>query len=291
MNKSAEHLEIIKLNNLHLAARVISDQLRQGFHTGKRIGYGAEFEQYKHYEPGDDLKRLDWKLFARSQKYQIKESPAESNFHLRLILDLSGSMNYEESGINRLAYAKTLLASLGYIAFLQGDPISLCFLQEGDAVQVVAPGAKSFQSVLYHLEKVKAKGKWPGDFKGFPQLKSREKELIIMASDFLQVGSEWEALVKSMVHPKKEIFLFQILGNQEMHLDMTGNIRFEDLETGRTFHADTSGLIPDYNRSVQNYLDQLDATFHVQGVKLLRAALTEPIAALIFRSLSNKHFA
>jgi hypothetical protein len=291
LDKSAEHLEIIKLNNLHLAAKVISDKLRQGSHVGKRIGYGAEFEQYRHYEPGDDLKRIDWKLFARSEKYQVKESPIESNFHLKLMLDLSGSMNYEEEGINRLTYAKTLLASLAYIAFLQGDAISLYFLQHGDAVQVVAPGAKSFQSVLYHLENAIAKGKWQNEFKDFPKLKSREKEMIIMVSDFLQVESEWEALVKSMIHPNKEILLFQVLGKQEMNMDMTGNIRFEDLESGHTFHAEAKDLMKGYNQSIQSYLQQLDAAFQVQGVTLLRASLTEPIAELIFRSISNKQFA
>lgn len=291
MDKSAEHLEIIKLNNLHLAAKVISNKLRQGSHVGKRIGYGAEFEQYRHYEPGDDLKRIDWKLFARSEKYQIKESPIESNFHLKLILDLSGSMNYEEDGINRLTYSKILLASLAYIAFLQGDNISLYFLQHGDVVQVVASGAKSFQSVLYQLEKAEAKGNWQRDLLDFPTLKSREKEMIIMVSDFLQEESEWEALVKSMIHPNKEILLYQILGKQEMQMEMIGNIRFEDLESGHTYHADAMDLMKDYNQSIQSYLDQLDVTFQLQGVKFLRASLEEPIAALIFRSLSNKQFA
>ncbi|WP_194974572.1 DUF58 domain-containing protein [Aquiflexum lacus] len=291
MDKSAEHLEIIKLNNLQLAAKVISDKLRQGSHVGKRIGYGAEFEQYRHYEPGDDLKRIDWKLFARSEKYQIKESPIESNFHLKLILDLSGSMNYEEEGINRLTYAKILMASLAYIAFLQGDNISLYFLQHGDIVQVVAPGAKSFQSVLYHLEKAEAKGKWQNDFKDFPTLKSREKEMIMMVSDFLQEEREWEALVKSMIHPNKEILLYQILGQQEMQMEMSGNIRFEDLESGHTFHAEAMDLMKDYNQSIQSYLNQLDTTFQLQGVTMLRASLAEPIAELIFRSLSNKQFA
>ena len=291
MDKSAEHLEIIKLDNLHLAAKVISDKLRQGAHRGKRTGYGADFEQYRHYEPGDELKRIDWKLFARSEKYQIKESTIESNLHLKLMLDLSGSMNYEEEGIKRLTYAKVLLASLAYIGFLQGDSISLYFLQHGDVVQVVAPGAKSFQAVLYQLENAEAKGKWQNDFKDFPALKSREKEMIVMVSDFLQEAGELEALVTSLIHPRKEILLFQILGKQEMQMDLTGTIRFEDLESEHTYHAEATELIKEYNQSIKFYLNQLDMTFQLQGVRLLRASLAEPIAALIFRSFSNKHVA
>ena len=94
------NLEIIKLNDLRLAARLISEQLRQGIHSGIRVGVGSEFEQYRHYQPGDDLKRIDWKYFSRSGKYMIKESTTESNLQIRLMLDLSGSMNYAENGVS-----------------------------------------------------------------------------------------------------------------------------------------------------------------------------------------------
>src|SRR5690606_5258876 len=92
-------LEIIKLKNLKLAAKIISGQLRNGIHLGRKTGSGSEFEQYRHYQPGDDPKRIDWKLFARSGKYQVKESPVESQLEIKLMLDLSGSMNYIENGI------------------------------------------------------------------------------------------------------------------------------------------------------------------------------------------------
>src|SRR5690606_10853607 len=92
-------LEIIRLKNLKLAAKIISGQLRNGIHLGRKTGAGSEFEQYRHYEPGDDPKRIDWKLYARSNKYQVKESPVESQLDIKLIFDLSGSMNYQEGGI------------------------------------------------------------------------------------------------------------------------------------------------------------------------------------------------
>lgn len=102
----ASNLEIIKLNNLKLAAKIISEQLKNGIHLGKRVGVGSEFEQYRYYEPGDDPKRIDWKYFSRSGKYMVKESQTESHLSVRMMLDLSGSMNYEENGIKRLEYAK-----------------------------------------------------------------------------------------------------------------------------------------------------------------------------------------
>ena len=142
------NLEIIKLNDLRLSAGLISEQLRQGIHSGIRVGVGSEFEQYRHYRPGDDLKRIDWKYFSRSGKYMVKESTTESNLHIRLMLDLSGSMNYAENGFSRLDYAKNLLASLAYLGYLQGDSLSYYTLSGGEIEQKVSPTPKSFQRIL-----------------------------------------------------------------------------------------------------------------------------------------------
>ncbi len=285
-----DNLELIKLNNLLLSAKIISERLKQGHHLGKRVGHGAEFEQYRHYEPGDDLKKIDWKLFARSEKYQIKESPIESNLHVRLMLDLSGSMNYKEDGNERLALAKVLLASIAYIANLQGDSLSLFFLKNEKVEQVVAPGPKSLQQVLYHLEKATAKGKWELHAGDFPALKSREKELVILVSDFLQHSHEWEQVVKAMIHPNKEITLFQLLGKQEMHLEMKGNVRFADLESSHAIHADAGQLQVKYNMKIAEYLKQLESNFELSGTHFYRAGLDEPIVSVIHRFISKRKF-
>ena len=145
-------LEITKLKNLKLAAKIISGQLRNGIHLGRKTGAGSEFEQYRHYEPGDDPKRIDWKLYSRSNKYQVKESPVESQLDLKLMLDLSGSMKYEEKGISRLDYAKNLLASLAYLGHQQGDIVSLYTLKDGKVNREVAPSIKSFQRILHHFD-------------------------------------------------------------------------------------------------------------------------------------------
>lgn len=144
----ASNLEIIKLNNLRLSAKIISEQLKQGIHLGKRVGAGSEFEQYRYYEPGDDPKRIDWKYFSRSGKYMIKESQAESHLQITLMLDLSGSMNYEENGVRRIDYAKNIIATIAYLAHLQGDSLSYFTFHEGTLTQKVAPSPKKLPAYL-----------------------------------------------------------------------------------------------------------------------------------------------
>ncbi|MDR7130125.1 uncharacterized protein (DUF58 family) [Algoriphagus sp. 4150] len=284
----ASNLEIIKLNNLKLAAKIISEQLKNGVHLGKRVGVGSEFEQYRYYEPGDDPKRIDWKYFSRSGKYMIKESQTESHLHIRMMLDLSGSMNYEENGIKRLDYAKNLIASLSYLAHQQGDSLSYFTCQDGKVVQKVAASPKAFQRMLYYLEEEAAAGSWPIVKQDFPALKSRQKELIILVSDFLQKDNEWLDIVEQMRHPKKEIVLFQILGKQEEEFDLKGNFNFKDLESDRTVILDHQSIEKNYNESIKNYLSDFKQSLLLPKVHLFQVRLTDSIAEVISKFLSQR---
>lgn len=284
----ASNLEIIKLNNLKLAAKIISEQLKNGVHLGKRVGVGSEFEQYRYYEPGDDPKRIDWKYFSRSGKHMIKESQTESHLHARVMLDLSGSMNYEENGIRRLDYAKNLIASLAYLANQQGDALSYFTCQEGRVEKKVAESPKAFQRMLYFLEKDKASGSWPVERQDFPALKSKQKELVILVSDFLQKDNEWIDIIEQMRHPKKEIVLFQILGKQEEKFELKGNFNFHDLESDHKIILDKKAIEKTYNESITSYLSEFKQSLLLPKVHLFQVRLTDSIAAVISKFLSER---
>lgn len=284
----AGNLEIFKLNNLKLAAKIISGQLRHGVHLGKRAGVGAEFEQYRHYAAGDDPKRIDWKYYSRSGKHMIKESPGESHLQIRLMLDLSGSMNYEEDGIVRLTYAKNLLASLAYLAHLQGDSLTFFTLKNGQVQQKVAASPKSFQRILYHLQEETAEGNWPVMKQDFPVLKNKQKELIILVSDFLQKENEWLEIVDQMRHPKKEIVLFQLLGNNEVEFALKGNFWFQDLESDQSIILDGETVQKTYNSAIQSYLAAFKKKLQLPQVYLFQVRLTDSIMGVINKFLTER---
>lgn len=286
----ASNLEIVKLNNLKLSAKIISEQLKQGIHLGKRVGAGSEFEQYRYYEPGDDPKRIDWKYFSRSGKYMIKESQAESHLNISLMLDLSGSMNYEENGVKRIDYAKNIIATIAYLAHLQGDSLSYFTFHEGVLTQKVSPSPKSFQRILYYLESEKASGTWPVSKQSFPALKSKQKELIILVSDFLQKENEWIEIVEEMKHPQKEIVLFQLLGKQEVEFDMKGSFVFKDLESDREITLDGAAARKEYNQAITTYLKNLKEIFHQPNIHLMQETIDEPMVTVISKFLSKRSF-
>ena len=284
-------IDFLRLNDLHLVSKLVSEELRLGLHTSRRTGVGAEFEQYRHYQPGDDPKRIDWKLLARTERHMVRESTTESNRQIRFLIDLSGSMNYAENGVSRLNYAKIVLASLAYLGFRQGDDMSLYGLQNG-VVQPLVPsgrggGASSrFQKIVVALEQATALGEWNPTEPALPAFGHKTNELLIVVSDLLQVSDEWLSLVQSLAHPRREILLFQILGDQETDFTMTGFFRFQDLETGREVELEADAIRETVRQQAATYFEKLDGGLRIPYLRLVRAQLSEPIALVLRRGLA-----
>ncbi|WP_460636455.1 DUF58 domain-containing protein [Larkinella harenae] len=275
--------DLIKLNNLQLAGKLVSDELLLGIHASKRSGSGTEFEQYRHYEPGDDPKRIDWKLFARTNKHLVRESATESNLQIRFLLDLSGSMNYKEKDVSRLDYAKILLASLAYLGYRQNDQMSLYGLQNGSLPALVPSGKQAFQRILFALQNATASGPWLPGSSRFPEFQQKQKELLVMVSDLWQVDDEWLQLVKAMTSQRREMVIFQLLGEQETVLNLNGFYRFKDLETGREVEIQAESVRETYQQTVSDYLKKLEEDLWLPHVHLIRVKLSEPVG----RALSN----
>lgn len=280
--------ELIKLNNLQLAGRLVSEEVMLGIHGSKRSGIGTEFEQYRHYEPGDDPKRIDWKLYARTQKHLVRESSTESNLHIRFVLDLSGSMNYQEKTISRLQYCKILLASLAYLGYRQSDQMSLYTLQNGELQTLVPTGKQSFQRILYSLEKAEASGQWKNSNPKFPEFQQKQKELIVFASDFLQADDEWLKLIQNIANPRRDIVIFQVLGEEEINFDLKGFYRFRDLETQQEIELQAEAVKDEFKTAALSYLNNLEEALCIPNVNLIRVTLNEPIARVITESLKKR---
>lgn len=279
-------IELVKLNNLQLAGKLVSDELMLGIQHSRRTGVGTEFEQFRHYVPGDDPKRIDYKRLAQTGQYYVRESSTESNQHVRLLLDLSGSMNYQEAGVARLQYAKILLASLAYLANRQSDQISLYGLQNETVQPLVMAGRQSFQKIIATLETAKASGPWNNADTRFPEFSRKQSELLILVSDFLQVDAEWLNLIRSIAGPSqsrpgREIVIFQLLGDEEVEFNLSGFYRFQDMETGREMELQADSIRANVRQGMTDYLTMLDKELQLPHVRLFRARLSDPVALVL----------
>ncbi|MVM36908.1 DUF58 domain-containing protein [Spirosoma sp. HMF3257] len=279
--------DLIKLNNLQLAGKLVSDESLLGIQASQRSGIGTEFEQFRHYTPGDDPKRIDWKLFAKSNQYLVRESATESNQQIRFVIDLSGSMNYTEAGISRLQYAKILLASLAYLANRQSDQISLYSLKDGAIQTLVPAGKQAFLKLVATLEAAKAEGPWTSTATSFPEFSRKQSEMLVIVSDFLQVNDEWVNLIQKVAGPRREIVIFQVLGDQEVDFSISGFYRFQDLESGKEIELQADAIRDTVRQRAADYLAELDVSLRIPHVRLIRVRLSDPIALILKQFLTS----
>ncbi len=141
-----------RIGNLELIARGVVDGFISGLHRSSAFGMSVDFAEHRAYLPGDDVRRIDWRLFARTDRLYIREFEADSNADLHILLDVSRSMDYGSGSLNKLDYAKYLAASIAYLGKRQRDRVGLmCF--DHDIVESTPPSARHFNRLLHTLDR------------------------------------------------------------------------------------------------------------------------------------------
>jgi uncharacterized protein (DUF58 family) len=205
-----------------------------GINKSKVKGPGLEFSQYRSYQPGDDLRWLDWKRYARSDRYYIRESEIETSISVRLLIDASLSMNHRDGDFTKMDYARYLAASLGWLAFMQGDSIGSYVFQEGKVYSLPArKDAQHLARFFHQLEAIEPQGKMgsPIDYKHI-FLGEQKRELLIFITDLYERDGEISRLLELLASLRHEIIVFHVMGRNELEKDFGGYTEVEDLETG-----------------------------------------------------------
>lgn len=276
--KREEYHQLIKpelintVSGLSLIARVIVDGYLSGIHHSNSVGSGMEFNQYRTYEPGDDLRLLDWKMLARSGRYYVKQSEIETNISVKFILDASKSMLHQENGMSKMDFARVLIASLGYLSKNQGDAVGLFALNDQKFFSMYPKVQKQyFNRLLQGLIDIENKGKWPKNPDATKQLHDRShKELILFITDFYEHQDEITSFIKKLKSPRNEVVVLHVMGKNELEFDYDGTVTFEDLETGSRYQVDTKIAKKEYllaleqmMKKVKNSLLANDIGYHL----------------------------
>lgn len=279
MSKLLDPKVLIAIKDLSLAARTTIDGFMEGINKSKLKGQGIEFSQYRSYQPGDDLRSLDWKMFARSDRYYIRESEIETNISVRFLVDASNSMNHEDGGFAKIEYAKFLAASLAYLSSLQGDAVGLYVMQKCDVFSLASKRDKQHLArFFYHLEKIKPAGIFtdPVYYKNL-FAGTQKKELLIFITDFYEEDNEILKMLYSLTSLKHEIIVFHLLGRNELELDFAGYSTLEDLETGKIISIEQVPAQKNYRHQLQERLSQLRARLLNKHIFHRLLSMDEPL--------------
>ena len=260
-----EHLH--NLQSLSLAARQAAEGFLNGAHASRRHGAGMEFSQYRPYQPGDDLRRLDWRLAARSDRYYLRESEVDTSLTVHLLLDASASMNHrDDNGLTKLDYARLLLAALAYLAQQQGDAVGLTVLSPAGLAHLPARADTRQLPRLYHaLENAEAAGLFPDAATLAPLTARRQRALTVCVSDLYEEAGEINALLTRLRAVSGEVLLLHLAAHNELKFSYKGPVTFRDLETGQTLQIDADQQRPAYQQQLQQWLRATAQTARRQG--------------------------
>ncbi len=244
-----------RIGNLELLARAVVEGFINGLHRSPHLGASMDFAEHRAYMPGDDIRRIDWRLYARSDRYYIKEYEADTNSNFTVILDVSPSMRYgadAESGrISKLTYGCYLAACLTYFSSLQRDRVALATV-DGDIVDYVPPSAKHLQLILQTLDQVDRKNREgrvaPGKTTLFTPLRKlsenlRRRSFVVLISDFYEDADDVVKALGEVRGRGNDLIVFHLLDPREIDFNFSDASNFIDMETG-----DKMPVIPEYLR-------------------------------------------
>ncbi len=251
---------LMTIKDLPLLAKTVVDGFMNGFNKSTIKGPGLEFSQYRSYQPGDDLRWLDWRMYARSDRYYIRESETETSISVRILIDASASMNHADGTLKKIDYARFTAASLAYLANLQGDAVGLYVLQDGQLQTLSSkPGPQHLNRLYYQLEKIQPAGQFtqPAHYKELFS-GSAKKELLVFITDMYQLSDEITKLMDSLAAMRHEIIVFHLMGQNELDFDFKGYSSLEDLETGESVQINS--------QTKKDYQARLDA--HIAALRM-----------------------
>lgn len=249
--------EVIRqVARLDLRAKFIVEGFLAGLHASPYHGFSVEFSEHRKYSPGDDLKDLDWNIFAKTDKFYIKKFEAETNVTGYLVMDLSASMAYTyRQELTKFEYAICLAAALGYLMIHQQDPVGLVTF-DTKIQACLPPRSKRTQlgTILAVLANLKPAGQ-TDVAQCLHQLAAmiRSKSLVMLFSDLLtDPGPVLESL-HHLRHRGNDVILFHVLDEAEVHFPFDGIIEFEDVEEERKLTLDARNMREDYLGSLGEF--------------------------------------
>lgn len=251
---------IRKIKRLDLRARMVVRGFLQGLHASPYQGFSVQFSEHRRYNRGDDLKLLDWIVYAKTDKYYVKRFEAETNLTGYLLIDLSESMGFtERQTMTKFEYATCLAASLTYLMTMQQDPVGL--LTFGERLRAVLPARSRrghVAEVMGQLSRLRPEGKTDiASCLTQTAAMLKQHSLVMLFSDLLADPSEIIPALARLRHGGHDVIVFHVLDEAEVHFPYEGPVLFEDPESGETVSVDASGFRDDYLSQVEAFRDEL----------------------------------
>lgn len=262
---------------LHLFARQALSSYMAGVHGSRRVGAEQEFSQYKSYQAGDDLRRLDWKAYARSGRLYVKEADVQTRVFVRFVLDASASMQHSWGNWSKFDYARALIALMALICRQQNDEFGLYAANEQVVRHQQPLQDKAYiHRFLHVLSQLKPTARWGAEMPFFPE-QPNQNEIVIFLTDMYQQKGELVEAIRRLKRGKNELLVFQLMAPNELDPEMIkGPVALQDLESGEILFLESDKDKKRSAESMQEFIRETKETMLSMGVRPVLLNTSEP---------------
>lgn len=278
---------LARIDNLDLIARVVVDGFISGLHKTVYLGVSTDFAEHRPYAPGDDVRWVDWRVFARTDRLYVKTFEAETNADVVIALDVSASMGYASGEVSKLDYARFMAASLAHLASRQRDKVGLASF-DSDLVDYVPPSARRRDTILRTLDRARARA--GGDLlRALERLSERlgRRGIVVVISDFYADPADVAVALDALRVHGHDVIALHVLDPLERDLALPGPTVLEDLETGDRVPVTPKGRIA-YRALVDAHVDALTRALGDRRIDYDCFVTDRPLDDMLWRYLSNR---
>lgn len=280
----------MKIQNLELLARTVVEGFVQGLHKSPYLGFSVDFAEYRRYIPGDDIRSIDWNVFARSDKLYIKQFEGETNTRVHVLIDVSGSMGYGSGTIKKIHYASFLGACLSYFAFRQRDGVGLLTFDR--EVRTHLPASRrptQLHAILKTIDNIvpsnETEFRRPLDY--LAEFVKR-RGMIVLISDLYD---EPENILRGLKHMRSkgnDVVVFHVLDDFELRFPFEQTSEFLDMETGKKLHIIPEYLRRDYLQLINQHVDQMKKDLAAARIDYVVMNTSKPLDQGLFAYLAKR---
>jgi uncharacterized protein (DUF58 family) len=280
---------LASISGLDLIAKTVVDGFVTGLHRSPDFGFSQEFAEYRAYTPGDDLRHVDWNLFARTERTYLKRYRGETNSQLTILLDASNSMQYTSHEVSKMNYARYAAAALFYLAIHnQRDPAGLIVFDD-EVREFIRPSTRAgqLQRLLAGLEQAepRARTDFAKPMKHFQEL-LRRRGMVIIISDFYEDPESIVKTIEPLRFHGSEVVLFHVLDPQEIEPKLKGPSILVDLETEQRMEVVPDYVKGEYRRKMDAHLEQMSSRTRSAGMDYHLLVTDKPLDATLSEYLS-----
>ena len=281
---------LARLSGLGLHTRIPMLGSVSGRHRSPVRGSSLEFAASRKSVPGDDIRRMDWRAWGRSDRFYIKEFEADTNLRLCLIVDTSGSLNFTVDGISKINYIKSLAGTLAYLASRQGDAVGLYCAGKNFHTEIKPKrNATHLRIVLDKLAEIKAEG-GTGLAESLHEAAEGidQRALVVVISDLYIEPDILNSCFQHLRFRKHDVVTFHLLDQSEVDFDFDRPTRFVDMEGGVPIMADPSLVSKQYQQAITGYLADLETVMLDAAIDYHRVNLRDPVDEILARFLVGR---